>query len=253
MVATRVSQARKLMPVLAGCMVLLAGTGAVTADQEAEPSPEVIELEVAPFYVATEDGMSSGELGVDGLFAQAEEEFLQALAGVRGQWSEQPAEVLFIGAVQLYNRGFRDEAVRWFYTAQVRMHWLRAAVEQGELLRPDSATTVRVDAQEAFFRGASPHINGFAMRDPDGLIAVLGEIGAAEATHEVGDFAAGYDGVRFVERERWDEIRAGVLEGLAELAGMIDEQRAAIAQDRQATGTAERFDELESRDLPAAG
>ncbi len=215
-----------------------------------EPSPAFIELEVPPFYVATEGGLVSGPLGVDGLMAPAEDEFLAALEEVREHWSGQPAEVLFIGAIQLYNRGFRHEAVRWFYTAQVRMHWFAAAVEPGQLLRPDSVASVRMDAQEAFFRGASPFINGFALRHPDGLIALLAEIRQAEAGLEAGDHAAPYEGVRFTDRDRWAEIQSGVLDGLDELAGLIRDQREAIAQDREETGAAGQFDTLESRELP---
>ena len=63
-------------------------------------------------------------------------------------------------AVRLYDAGYRDDAVFWFYAARNRYHTLEGVLE---LAAPETAG-VR-DAMHAFYELAGPVINGYAYCD----------------------------------------------------------------------------------------
>jgi len=90
-----------------------------------------------------------------------------------------PPTSLFILAIKLFGEGRRNEAVKWFYAAQIRGRF-RFAVEPN--LPPDGEPA----AYEALFETIGPVINGWAFGDIPGLTAHMTEALDWDATHANG-------------------------------------------------------------------
>ena len=86
---------------------------------------------------------------------------------------------LFVLAMRLFSEGRRDEAVTWFYIAQIRGKF-RFAVS------PDLPPDGEPAAYEALFQTVGPIINGWAFGDVPALAAHMTEALDWDASHPNG-------------------------------------------------------------------
>lgn len=77
-------------------------------------------------------------------------------------------DALFVLAARMFAAGRRDEAVAWFYVAQIRMRFRLAVAPD---LPPDGEPAL----YEALFETIGPQINGWAFGDIDRLAAHMQE------------------------------------------------------------------------------
>ena len=134
-----------------------------------------------------------------------------------------PPAALFLLAGQLFKEGRRDEAVTWFYIAQIRGRF-RFAVH------PNLPPRDEPETYEALFETLGPVINGWAFGDIPALMAHLTEALDWDATHP------NTLTPKAPNKAALDNVRSG----LARLRDSLPAQREEIRKDRAAKGMENR-------------
>jgi hypothetical protein len=230
--------------------------GAVTAtdgppsgdpiDAALNNDPAHIAVYVTPYYNSEGPAIQVGRFS-SGLASSNENEFLSTIATMKRQWQQLSFPELYVGAIRLYDLGYRDEAVYWFYTAQFRGRQFGALLDPAKAGRMGDPGFELNAAEDSFFNLVGPYINGYAFGDTDRVIAVIRKVQAEG--RQIQDLHAIYPDVVFVDESEWPakntELAAG-MDGLVQSA----EQSASIKQERVSNGTEARFSKLTSKDLP---
>lgn len=155
--------------------------------------------------------------------AQADDPSILPTAELLAAAADLPPSSLFILAMKLFGEGRRDEAVKWFYVAQIRGRF-RLAVEPN--LPPDGEPAV----YEALFETIGPVINGWAFGDIPGLAARMNEALDWDATHANG-LTPKTPNMAALERVR---------SGLVQFRDSVTAQRDDIKKERAANGLENR-------------
>ena len=158
------------------------------------------------------------------------------------------AEAMNVLAIRLYDLGYKDEAVYWFYTAQYKGRQFAVLADQKKLGSIGSPGFELDQAQNAFFELVGPDINGYALGNTVALAAVIARVQKENAT--VGDVRAIYPGVAFIAKTQWPAKNADLNSGLGKLGASILAQKDATNQQRIQNGTAARFSQLKSTPFP---
>ncbi|MFZ1018114.1 MAG: hypothetical protein WAN39_09605 [Candidatus Cybelea sp.] len=209
--------------------------------------PGTIGAYVTPYYNSSGPVIKIGKFS-SGLASKVPGQFVATIVRMKQQWSTLNFVELYVGAMRLYDLGYRNEATYWFYTAQFRGRQYAALVDPNKLGSIGSPGFELSHAQDAFFQLAGPNINGYAFGDVDGLRKIVAEVESQNRT--VPDMGAMYPGVAFVHKAQWPQKNAAVEAGLAKLADYLSTQKSQIAQERVQNGTQARFAKLSSKRFP---
>lgn len=156
-----------------------------------------------------------------GLAASDQSAFVATILKMKQQWKNLSFIELYVGAIRLYDMGFRDEATYWFYSAQYAGRLFAQLVDENKLGGIGSPAFELYHAQDAFFELAGPKINGYAFGNIDTLTS----------------------------KAQWNPINAHLNSGLGALA-QLQSQKREIAQERARNGTQARFAQLPSKQFP---
>lgn len=133
-------------------------------------NPEFIEVKVpgclfcTPLAVWVPSSVfSSGLLGLgDGGTVSKEDLFLWTLVDMGASWELLTVNELFVASVFLYNKGYRKEALLWYYVAWSRFEYLKECVE-GSKGQADSI----LEEGALFCSGLKPWFFGYGYYHPD--------------------------------------------------------------------------------------
>jgi len=207
-----------------------------------------IEIYVAPFYNSEGPSVAVGRYS-SGLAAVREKEFLATISRMKKNWDQLTFAELNVAAIRLYDLGYRQDSIYWFYTGQVRGRQFAALVDEEQMGGPGSAGFELFHVTEAFHELAGPYITGYAFGDPDGLVRILERV--QKEARKVPDLAAVYPGVAFKPRSEWETENAPVAEGIGALIAVVKEQKAEIKRQRVERGVEQQFGALSSKPLPS--
>ncbi|HEX3369121.1 MAG TPA: hypothetical protein VHS56_06065 [Candidatus Cybelea sp.] len=209
--------------------------------------PGTIGAYVTPYYNSAGPVIKVGKFS-SGLASQVPGQFVATIVRMKKQWGTLNFVELYVGAMRLYDLGYRNEATYWFYAAQFRGRQYAALVDRNKLGNVGSPGFELYHAQDAFFQLAGPSINGYAFGD----VAVLQKIVAAVESQNrtVPDMSSMYPGVAFIHKAQWPQKNAELESGLAKLAEYLSTQKPQIAQERERNGTQARFAKLSSKRFP---
>lgn len=155
--------------------------------------------------------------------AQADDPSTPPTAELLASADNLPPSSLFILAIKLFDEGRHDEAVKWFYIAQIRGRF-RLAVKPS--LPPDGEPA----AYEALFETIGPVINGWAFGNIPGLTARMNEALDWDATHANG-LTPKTPNLAALERVR---------NGLVQFRDSVTAQRDDIRKERAVNGLENR-------------
>ena len=210
--------------------------------------PAHIDAYVTPYYDSKGPQVRVGEYD-PGLASHDEREFLATIAKMKQRWQQLSFLQVYVGAIRLYDLGYRNEAVYWFYTAQYRGR------QFGLFLDPKNVGSIGNPGFElraangAFFQTAGSWINGYAFNDPDALVKVVGRV-QREGRRQVPNLQAIYPNVRFIDKSRWLAANAGLADGMDSLVTYLRQNKDAIKQQRIDSGTEAKYAPLTSKDVP---
>lgn len=155
--------------------------------------------------------------------AAAQDPATMPLPDLMAQAPDLPPVALYLLAGRLFSAGRRDEAVVWFYVAQIRARF-RLAVS------PDLSPDGEPAAYGALFETLGPQINGWAFGDVDRAAAQMDQALEWDRTH-ANAFTpkAGHEAAL-------EQVRSGLMALRTSVLGRKDE----IRRERTARGLVNR-------------
>lgn len=203
-----------------------------------QPSRTRMPIYVTPYYNSEGPVIEAGDLS-DELIALSADNSNETIDRIEARQERLPIHVLFILAIRLYDVGAKDEAVKWFYIAQLRHRYLYTMIDPERIGGLGSQSFELKHAHNAFMQLAGEYINGYAFGDPDRLLATLRDVKADHA--QVPDFTSIYPAMADIISGDPEQARAGVIEGLDRLIAYIDEHREDILRQRKENGIEGRY------------
>jgi hypothetical protein len=97
-----------------------------------EINPTHIDVHVTPYYDSKGPAVSVGRFS-SGLASTKENDFLATIAEMKKNWDRLTFPELYVGAIRLYDLGYRKEAVYWFYSAQYRGRQFGVLLDQTKM------------------------------------------------------------------------------------------------------------------------
>jgi hypothetical protein len=218
--------------------------------QAAQPeiNPSHIDAYVTPYYDSKGPVISAGGFS-SGLAAAKEDDFLTTIAQMKRAWDRLTFPELYLGAIRLYDLGYRKEAVYWFYSAQYRSRQFGVLLDQTKMGSIGSLGFELLHAQNAFYQLVGTYVNGYAFGDTDGLVKVVETV--QKEGRNIPDLQAAYPGVTFKNRNEWPSANAELADGMNQLISMLKEKKDDIKRQRIELGVDEKFSKLTSKELPS--
>src|SRR6266702_8721845 len=225
--------------VFIGCAGLAAGQ--IISD------PAHIEVYVTPYYNSKGTAIDVGPFS-SGLAAKNESEFVATIAKMKQSWDTLNFPETYIATIRLYDLGFRNESIYWFYSAQYRGRLFATLIDQNKMGSIGDPGFELFQAQNAFQQLVGPYINGYAFGDIDQLVPIIEKVQREGKT--VPDLTKIYPRVAFKPKSEWDAGNKGLNEGMTKLLMTLKDQKASIKQQRIERGMEAKFSKLPSKELP---
>jgi hypothetical protein len=213
-----------------------------------EIDPSHIDVYVTPYYDSKGPAVSVGRFS-SGLASAKEDDFVTTIAEMKKDWDRLTFPELYVGAIRLYDLGYRKEAVYWFYSAQYRGRQFGVLLDQAKMGSIGSPGFELLQAQNAFFQLVGPYVNGYAFGDTDELVKVVERV--QKEGRRIPDLQAAYPGVTFRNKSEWPSANTELADGMNQLISMLKEKKDDIKRQRVERGVGEKFSELTSKELPS--
>ena len=213
-----------------------------------EINPSHIDVYVTPYYDSKGPAVSVGRFS-SGLASAKEDEFFTTIARMKKDWDRLTFPELYVGAIRLYDLGYRKESVYWFYSAQYRGRQFGVLLDQTKMGSIGDPGFELLHAQNAFYQLVGPYINGYAFGDTDGLVKIVERV--QKEGRRIPDLQAAYPGVTFNNKSEWQSANANLADGMNQLISMLKEKKEEIRRQRIERGMEEKFSKLTSKELPS--
>src|SRR6266566_7959700 len=213
----------KLNPI---ALLVFIGYASLAAGQTIT-DPAHIEVYVTPYYNSKGPAIDVG-LFSSGLAAKTESEFVATIAKMKQSWDTLNFPETYIATIRLYDLGFRNESIYWFYSAQYRGRLFATLIDQNKMGSIGDPGFELFQAQNAFQQLIGPYINGYAFGDIDQLIPIIERVQSEGRV--VPELTKIYPRVTFKPKSEWDAGNKGLNEGLTKLLMTLKAQKASIKQ-----------------------
>jgi hypothetical protein len=221
---------------------------ALLAAQQPDVNPLHIDVYVTPYYNSKGPEVSVGRFS-SGLASAKESDFLATIAEMKKGWDRLTFPEVYVGAIRLYDLGYRKEAVYWFYSAQYRGRQFGLLLDQSKMGSIGDRGFELFHAQNAFYQLVGPYINGYAFGDMDELAKIVERV--QKEGRRIPDLQATYPGVTFKNKSEWESANTELADGMNQLISMLKEKKDDIKRQRIERGTDAKFSKLTSKDLPS--
>jgi hypothetical protein len=232
--------------ILAFLAIIFSACALYAAQPEINPSH--IDVYVTPYYNSKGPEVSVGRFS-SGLASAEEGDFLTTIAQMRKDWDRLTFPELYVGAIRLYDLGYRKEAVYWFYSAQYRGRQFGILLDQTKMGSIGDPGFELLHAQNAFYQLVGPYINGYAFGDTDGLVKIVERV--QKEGRRIPDLQTAYPGVTFKNKSEWQSANTDLNNGMNQLISTLKEKKEDIKRQRVERGLEEKFSKLTSKELPS--
>jgi hypothetical protein len=206
--------------------------------------PAHIDAYVTPYYASKGPAIHVGRFS-SGLASSNAKQVLATIGSMKKQWQRLSFPELYVGAIRLYDLGYRNEAVYWFYTAQYRARQVSVLLDPSKIGSVGDPGFELQAAGQAFMQTAGTWINGYAFGNPNRLIATVRRV--QREGRQIGDLHAIYPNVALIPPSRWPAANRNLADGMDALVTYLQQQKDLIAKQRAANGTAAKFSGLTSK------
>ncbi len=209
--------------------------------------PGRIDAYATPYYDSSGPTIQVGQYSA-GLASKNRQEFVATIERMKKNWNRLNFVERYVGAIRLYDLGYRNEATYWFYSAQYSGRQFGLLVDQKRIGGIGSPAFELYHAQDAFFQLVGPNLNGYAFGDVDALVRIIHAVQGANRS--LPNLTAIYPGVDFLAKKQWPGKNAELNDGLGTLAASLAKQKTQIARERAQNGMQARFGRLTSTPFP---
>jgi hypothetical protein len=206
--------------------------------------PTRIDAYVTPYYASKGPTIRVGRFS-PGLASNNPKQVLATIGAMKSQWQRLSFPELYVGSIRLYDLGYRNDAVYWFYTAQYRARQVSMLLAPAKIGGVGDPGFELQAAGNAFMQTVGTWINGYAFGHPESLIATIRRV--QREGRRIGDLHAIYPNVAFVDTRRWPAANAQLADGMSSLITYLQQQKDVIARQRAANGTDAKFSHLTSK------
>ena len=227
-----------LMSVILRCAVAVGQTITDPAD---------IEIYVTPYYNSKGPAIDVGPFS-GGLAAKSESEFVATISKMKQSWDTLNFPEVYVAAIRLYDMGFRNESIYWFYSAQYRGRLFATLIDRDKMGSIGNAGFELFQAQNAFQQLVGPYINGYAFGEIDQLVPIIEKV--QKEGNTVPDLTKIYPRVTFKPKSEWAAGNKGLNDGLTKLLTILKNEKASIKQHRLERGMEAQFSKLPNKELP---
>jgi hypothetical protein len=217
----------------------------VAADPDIDSSR--IDAYITPYYDSKGPAINVGPFS-SGLASGDEKVFLDTIAKMKKQWPQLGFPELYVGAIRLYDLGYRKESIYWFYTAQYRGRQFTMFLDPAKTGSMGDPAFELLQANAAFFQTAGVWINGYAFGDTDGLIKIIRRV--QQEGKQIPDLKAVYPNIAFIDNSQWPDANTKLANGMDALVTNLEQNKAQIKQQRVVQGMEAKFSSLTNKDLP---
>jgi hypothetical protein len=225
--------------------IIFASTALNAAPPEIDPSH--IDAYVTPYYNSKGPTIDVGRFS-SGLASEKELEFLTTISEMKKNRDRLTFPELYVGAIRLYDLGYRKEAVYWFYSAQYRGRQFGILLDQTKMGSIGTPGFELLHAQNAFYQLIGPYINGYAFGDTDGLAKIVERV--QREGRQIPDLQAAYPGVTFKSKNEWQSANTELANGMNQLISALKDKKEQINHQRSERGMNKKFSNLPSKALP---
>ncbi len=230
---------------LLALVALTVGT-LTSAIGEPDINPSHIDVYVTPYYNSKGPAVSVGRFS-SGLASSKEADFLGTIAEMKKNWNRLTFPEIYVGAIRLYDLGYRKEAIYWFYSAQYRGRQFGVLLDHTKMGTIGSPGFELLHAQNAFYQLVGPYINGYAFGDIDELVKIVERV--QKEGRQINNLQVAYPGVTFRDKSEWLSVNAKLADGVNELITTLRQQRDEIKRRRIEGGMDKKFSTLTSKEL----
>ncbi|MGE5209539.1 MAG: hypothetical protein ACM3KL_09435 [Alphaproteobacteria bacterium] len=234
-----------MKPNLIALLALIGCAGPAAAQTITDPAH--IDVYVTPYYNSKGPTIEVGRFS-SGLTANNQSEFVATIAKMKQLWDTLNFAETYVAAIRLYDLGFREESIYWFYSAQYRGRLFATLIDREKMGTIGNAGFELFQAQNAFQQLVGPYINGYAFGDIDQLIPIIQKV--QREGKVVPDLTRIYPRVTFKPKSEWDAGNKRLNEGMTELLTTLKNEKGSIKQQRIQRGMEAKFGKLPSKDLP---
>jgi hypothetical protein len=213
-----------------------------------EVNPSHIDVYVTPYYDSKGPAIKVGRFS-SGLASAKEDDFLTTITEMKKDWDRLTFPEVYVGAIRLYDLGYRKEAVYWFYSAQYRGRQFGVLLDQTKMGSIGSPGFELLHAQNAFYQLVGTYINGYAFGDTDGLVKIVERV--QKEGRRIPDLQTAYFGVTFRNKSEWPAANSELADGMNQLISMLKEKKDEIKRQRIERGMDEKFSKLTTKELPS--
>src|ERR1044071_2753535 len=134
--------------------------------------PAHIDVYITPYYNSKGPTIEVGPFS-SGLAAKNESEFIATIAKMKKSWDTLNFAETYVASIRLYDLGFRNESIYWFYSAQYRGRLFASLIDRDKMGSMGAPGFELYQAQNAFQQLVGPYINGYAFGDIDRLVPII--------------------------------------------------------------------------------
>jgi hypothetical protein len=214
-----------------GYSVVAGGASQEGGDKGKATGRPAMPIYVTPYYDSDGLKISIGENSKKLAGADAKT-ILQVCADLKKEKDKLRVEVMYVAAIRLYDLGYKDEAVYWFYSAQYRARVFSSILDGVGFIGSEAFELKQ--AYNAFYQLAGEYINGYAFGELPKLEKTLEKV--AEEGKSLPKFSTIYPKVNFAPEESWAEKNKEVSKGLSGLIEHIKTNADSIKEQRKKNG-----------------
>ena len=229
-----------------GLIALLVGCAGLALGQTIT-DPAHIEVYITPYYNSKGPAIDVGPFS-SGLAAKNQADFIATIAKMKKSWDTLNFAEAYVGAIRLYDLGFRKESIYWFYSAQYRGRLFASLIDREKMGSIGDPGFELFQAQNAFQTLVGPYINGYAFGDIDQLVPIIERV--QREGKVIPDLTKIYSRVAFKPKSEWNAGNMALNEGMTKLLVTLKNQKTSLKQQRIEHGMEAKFGKLPSKDLP---
>src|SRR5436853_3765148 len=113
-------------PLIAICVCAVVAVGQVFND------PARVDVYITPYYNSKGPTLEVGRFS-RGLASESEQEFVATISKMKQSWDNLTFPEMYVAAIRLYDRGFINDSIYWFYSGQYRGRLFSSLIDREQM------------------------------------------------------------------------------------------------------------------------
>ncbi|MBI1314235.1 hypothetical protein GC176_23315 [bacterium] len=178
-----------------------------------------IPIYVVPFYDHRGPKVRCGKFDRD-LETATSETIGNTIERMTREWDELNIVSMYVAAIRLFECGHHDDAIIWFYAANIRAQLFASLFESTEERRPGTLQFELTSAHSAFQQLGGQYINEEVFADKKKAKKLIQK--SMDLSSAVPKFEKAYPTLKLRDTGKWDEKLAAVLDNYGEMLDWLD-------------------------------